>query len=89
MRFVKCLQLCSGTSDVQQIQVATLALCLLAGCYSHAGDIITAIGEQEVTVDMLTELDRLVQLLESPIFTFVRMEVSSVSRCHDVTRRDG
>ena len=88
MRFVKCLQLCSGTSDVLHIRVATLALCLLAGCYSHAGDIITAIGEQEVTVDMLTELDRLVQLLESPIFTFVRMEVSLVSRCHDVTRCD-
>ena len=57
-------------------QIATLALCILAGCYSHAGDIIVAIGDQEVTVDMLTELDRLVQLLESPIFTFVRMEVS-------------
>ena len=58
------------------LQIATLALCILAGCYSHAGDIIVAIGDQEVTVDMLTELDRLVQLLESPIFTFVRMEVS-------------
>ena len=57
------------------LQIATLALCILAGCYSHAGDIIVAIGDQEVTVDMLTELDRLVQLLESPIFTFVRMEV--------------
>ena len=30
---------------------------------------------QEVTVDMLTQLDRLVQLLESPIFTFLRMEL--------------
>ena len=30
---------------------------------------------QEVTVEMLTELDRLVQLLESPIFTPLRMEV--------------
>merc|ERR1711997_1260722 len=56
-------------------QIATLALCILAGCYSHAGDIIVAIGDQEMTVDMLTELDRLVQLLESPIFTFVRMEL--------------
>ena len=62
-------------TDSSAVQVATLALCLLAGCYSHAGDIITAIGDQEVTVDMLTELDRLVQLLESPIFTFVRMEL--------------
>eukprot|EP00090_Calanus_glacialis_P024131 TRINITY_DN37461_c0_g1_i1.p1 TRINITY_DN37461_c0_g1~~TRINITY_DN37461_c0_g1_i1.p1 ORF type:complete len:694 (-),score=252.55 TRINITY_DN37461_c0_g1_i1:136-2217(-) len=56
-------------------QIATVALCLLAGCYGHAGDLIRLIGEQEVTVEMLTELDRLVQLLESPIFTFLRMEL--------------
>ena len=68
------------------LQIATLALCILAGCYSHAGDIIVAIGDQEVTVDMLTELDRLVQLLESPIFTFVRMEVSE--RLLDCARPD-
>ena len=65
-------------------QIATLALCILAGCYSHAGDIIVAIGDQEVTVDMLTELDRLVQLLESPIFTFVRMEVSQEGFSHSL-----
>ena len=29
---------------------------------------------------MLTQLDRLVQLLESPIFTFLRMEVSVQKR---------
>ena len=32
---------------------------------------------QEVTVEMLTELDRLVQLIESPIFTPLRMEVGT------------
>ena len=57
-------------------QVSTLALCLLSGCYAHAGDIVRLIGDQEVTVDMLTQLDRLVQLIESPIFTFLRMEVT-------------
>merc|ERR1712126_541320 len=56
-------------------QVSTLSLCLLSGCYSHAGDIVRLIGDQEVTVDMLTQLDRLVQLMESPIFTFLRMEL--------------
>jgi len=56
-------------------QVSTLSLCLLSGCYSHAGDIVRLIGDQEVTVDMLSQLDRLVQLLESPIFTFLRMEL--------------
>jgi len=56
-------------------QIATVALCLLSGCYAHAGDLIRIIGDQEVTVEMLTELDRLIQLLESPIFTFLRMEL--------------
>ena len=28
------------------IQIATLALCLLAGCYSHAGDIVRLLGDQ-------------------------------------------
>ena len=56
-------------------QIATLSLCLLAGCYPHSVDLIRIVGEQEVTVEMLTELDRLVQLLESPIFTFLRMEL--------------
>merc|ERR1711874_826382 len=56
-------------------QIATVALCLLSGCYAHAGDLIRIIGDQEVTVEMLTELDRLVQLLESPIFTPLRMEL--------------
>ena len=27
-------------------QIATVALCLLAGCYGHAGDLIRLIGEQ-------------------------------------------
>ena len=40
---------------------------------------------QEVTVEMLTELDRLVQLLESPIFTPLRMEVSVWSLLNSLT----
>ena len=29
-------------------QVATLALCLLSGCYGHAGDIVRIMGEQVI-----------------------------------------
>ena len=50
-------------------QIASVALCLLTGCYKHAADLVVVISEQEVTLEMLTELDRLVQLIESPIFT--------------------
>jgi len=55
--------------------IATIALCLLTGCYRHAGDLVRVISDQEVTLEMLTELDRLVQLIESPIFTYLRMEL--------------
>ena len=34
-------------------QIASLALCLLAGCYSHAGDIVRLIGDQ-VSVIIIT-----------------------------------
>ena len=50
-------------------QIASVALCLLTGCYKHAADLVVIISEQEVTLEMLAELDRLVQLIESPIFT--------------------
>ena len=37
--------------------------------YFLIGDLVRVISDQEVTLEMLTELDRLVQLIESPIFT--------------------
>lgn len=47
---------------------AVIALCLLSQMYSHSTYLIRAVGEMNVTVDLLLQLDRLVQLVESPIF---------------------
>nr|CAD7585743.1 unnamed protein product [Timema genevievae] len=58
--------------------VATVALCLLTQNYSHACDLIRTFGSLEVTVDFLTEIDKLVQLIESPIFTYLRLELLEV-----------
>ncbi|XP_063225932.1 protein VAC14 homolog isoform X2 [Bacillus rossius redtenbacheri] len=58
--------------------VATVALCLLTQNYSHACDLICLFGNLEVTVDFLAEIDKLVQLLESPIFTYLRLELLAV-----------
>jgi hypothetical protein len=44
-----------------------VGLCFLSGCYRHAGDVIRLIGNDELTTEMLIELDRLVQLIESPL----------------------
>ncbi|KAK3918994.1 Protein VAC14-like protein [Frankliniella fusca] len=58
--------------------VATVSLCLLTQNYAHASRLIRNFGSLEVTVEFLIEIDRLVQLLESPIFTFVRLELLEI-----------
>ncbi|KAE8746685.1 hypothetical protein FOCC_FOCC006668 [Frankliniella occidentalis] len=58
--------------------VATVSLCLLTQNYAHASRLIRNFGGLEVTVEFLIEIDRLVQLLESPIFTFVRLELLEI-----------
>ncbi|XP_060832222.1 protein VAC14 homolog [Bombus pascuorum] len=55
--------------------VATVALCLLSQHYEHACNIIRSFENIEVTVEFLTEIDKLVQLIESPIFTYLRLQL--------------
>lgn len=55
--------------------VATLTLCLLTQNYSHAAALVHAFGDIEVTTDFLVEVDKLVQLVESPIFTYLRLQL--------------
>ncbi|XP_029032323.1 protein VAC14 homolog isoform X3 [Osmia bicornis bicornis] len=55
--------------------VATVALCFLSQIYGHAYDIIRSFENIEVTVEFLTEIDKLVQLIESPIFTYLRLQL--------------
>ena len=49
--------------------VAVLSLCLLAQAYEHACALLQTFSELEMTVSFLVQLDKLVQLLESPVFT--------------------
>lgn len=55
--------------------VATVSLCLLTQNYKHACDLLRQFEEIEVTVEFLTEIDKLVQLIESPIFTYLRLQL--------------
>ncbi|XP_053614567.1 protein VAC14 homolog isoform X2 [Plodia interpunctella] len=55
--------------------VSLLALCLLTHNYSHCNMLISTFGDLEITVDFLTEVDKLVQLIESPIFAYMRLEL--------------
>jgi vacuole morphology and inheritance protein 14 len=55
--------------------IACFSLCLLAQAYEHASLLMTVIGELEITVSMLVQTDKLVQLLESPVFTSLRLQL--------------
>ncbi|KRY10651.1 Protein VAC14 -like protein [Trichinella patagoniensis] len=55
--------------------VALLALCLIARKYKHAANIVHHFSELEVNADLLVEIDKLIQLIESPIFTSLRLHL--------------
>ncbi|XP_046397230.1 protein VAC14 homolog [Ischnura elegans] len=66
----QCLYACWCHSPV-----ATVALLLLTQNYDVASELISTFGDLDVTVEFLTEIDRLIQLIESPIFTYLRLEL--------------
>ncbi|EGW33874.1 uncharacterized protein SPAPADRAFT_148054 [Spathaspora passalidarum NRRL Y-27907] len=54
---------------------SALSLCLLTSNYELAFLIIKNLSESEVTFQLLTQLDVLIQLLESPIFLKLRLQL--------------
>mmetsp|Transcript_24960 Transcript_24960/g.36819 ORF Transcript_24960/g.36819 Transcript_24960/m.36819 type:complete len:706 (-) Transcript_24960:121-2238(-) len=59
--------------------VATFSLCLLSQAYDLSADLIQKFAEVDVTVGFLMQIDKLVQLLESPIFIRLRLQLLEVS----------
>ncbi|KAL7550836.1 hypothetical protein ACHAWF_017820 [Thalassiosira exigua] len=62
--------------------VATFSLCLLARAYAVAFALVQKFSELEVTVGFLMQLDKLVQLLESPVFVHLRLQLLDVESQH-------
>ena len=60
--------------------VATFSLCLLAQAYEQAYHLLQIFAELEMTVNMLIQIDKLVQLLESPVFTYLRLQLLEPDR---------
>ncbi|KAK3237717.1 hypothetical protein CYMTET_52228 [Cymbomonas tetramitiformis] len=60
--------------------VAAVSLCLLCQAYGHASALISSFGQIDAGVDLLVQVDQLVQLLESPIFTFLRLHLLEPTR---------
>uniref|UniRef100_A0A915PQT9 Protein VAC14 homolog n=1 Tax=Setaria digitata TaxID=48799 RepID=A0A915PQT9_9BILA len=55
--------------------IALLGLCILSQNYEHASELARHLWKVDVTVDVLIEIDRLVQLIESPILSYVRLDL--------------
>jgi vacuole morphology and inheritance protein 14 len=70
----------------QMDAVSVLTLCLFASRYNLAWKSVTDIADMEMTVEMLVQLDLLVQLIESPRFTHVRMQLVKTPRESDLVR---
>jgi vacuole morphology and inheritance protein 14 len=49
--------------------ICLISLCLLSKYYKHAGELVPRLADIDVSVDFLREIDRLVQLIESPILS--------------------
>eukprot|EP00002_Diphylleia_rotans_P040980 TRINITY_DN985_c0_g3_i1.p1 TRINITY_DN985_c0_g3~~TRINITY_DN985_c0_g3_i1.p1 ORF type:complete len:810 (-),score=140.71 TRINITY_DN985_c0_g3_i1:412-2841(-) len=60
--------------------VSVFSLCLLGQAYEHACTLLSKFAEFEVTLDFLLELDKLIMLLETPVFSYIRLQLLEPSR---------
>ncbi|KDR84015.1 hypothetical protein GALMADRAFT_236599 [Galerina marginata CBS 339.88] len=60
--------------------VSVFSLCLLAQAYEHASNLLHIFADLEITVPMLVQVDKLVQLIESPVFTYIRLQLLEPER---------
>lgn len=55
--------------------ISAFCLCLLTQAYEHAYNMLRIFAELDVSLSMLLQIDKLVQLIESPIFTSLRLQL--------------
>ena len=60
--------------------ISLFSLCLLASAYEHATHLLNIFAELEMTVSFLIQVDKLVQLIESPVFTYLRLQLLEPDR---------
>lgn len=59
--------------------VSTFSLCLLAQAYDLSADLVHKFADVDVTVGFLMQIDKLVQLIESPVFIKLRLQLLEVA----------
>ncbi|XAR63679.1 hypothetical protein NMG60_11023704 [Bertholletia excelsa] len=60
--------------------MAIISLCLIAQAYSHASSIIQSLVEEDINTRFLVQLDKLIHLLETPIFAYLRLQLLEPGR---------
>ncbi|KAF3320141.1 protein VAC14 isoform X1 [Carex littledalei] len=55
--------------------MATITICFLAQAYYLANCIIQSLKEEDIDIRFLVHLDKLVRLLETPIFSYLRLQL--------------
>ncbi|KAI3413026.1 Vac14_Fig4_bd domain-containing protein [Psidium guajava] len=60
--------------------MAIISLCLLAQTYQHASAVIQSLVEEDINVKFLVQLDKLIRLLETPIFAYLRLQLLDPGR---------
>ncbi|KAL7181220.1 hypothetical protein ACSBR1_040153 [Camellia fascicularis] len=60
--------------------MAIISLCLLTQAYQHASSIIQSLVEEDFNVEFLVQLDKLIHLLETPIFAYLRLQLLEPGR---------
>lgn len=58
--------------------IAVLTLCLLTNNHKHASEVVVTLSKSDITVDILTQIDWVVQLIETPVFASLRMKLLDV-----------
>ncbi|GAB4840443.1 PtdIns(3,5)P(2) sythesis regulation factor [Ancistrocladus abbreviatus] len=60
--------------------MAIISLCLLAQAYQHVSTVIQSLMEEDINVKFLVQLDKLIRLLETPIFAYLRLQLLEPGR---------
>ncbi|XP_024988818.1 protein VAC14 homolog [Cynara cardunculus var. scolymus] len=60
--------------------MAIISLCLLAQAYQHTSFVIQSLTEEDINVRFLVQLDKLIHLLETPIFAYLRLQLLEPGR---------
>ncbi|XP_010319386.1 protein VAC14 homolog isoform X1 [Solanum lycopersicum] len=60
--------------------MAMISLCLLAQSYQHASSVIQSLVEEDINVKFLVQLHKLIHLLETPTFAYLRLQLLEPGR---------